>query len=163
MNGFNSFYPDSISKNPYIPTMVFTSFYKTKGTSKEYVNLEESSEVVLKHNVSSFTIEFAALEYTNPKKNNYTYQMSGISDEWVDIGNRKFVPFSGVQPGEYTFKVKGSNNDGVWNDKEISISILVLPPWWKSPIAYVIYLVLIILSIVGYIKIRVRKLKHDKK
>jgi ligand-binding sensor domain-containing protein/signal transduction histidine kinase len=163
MNGFNSFYPDSISKNPYIPNLVFTSFYKTKGTFKEYVNLEKSDEVVLKYNVPSFTIEFAALEFTNPKKNNYVYQMEGISDEWVDIGNRKFVPFSSLQPGEYVFKVKGSNNDWVWNNKAISIRIVVLPPWWRSIYAYVAYLVLIVLSVLTYIRLRVRKLKHDKK
>jgi len=162
MNGFNSFYPDSISKNTYIPNLVFTSFYKTKGNSREFVNLEESREVVLKHNVNSFTIEFAALEYTNPKKNNYAYQMEGISGEWVDIGNRRFVPFSGLQPGEYTFKVKGSNNDGVWNNNEISIRIIVLPPWWKSIFAYVVYFVFVILAIVAFIKMRERKLRHDK-
>jgi len=163
MNGFNSFYPDSISKNPYIPNLVFTSFYKTTGTSKEYVNLEESDEVDLKYNVASFTIEFAALEYTNPEKNNYMYQMEGISDDWVDIGNRKFVPFSGLQPGDYTFKVKGSNNDGVWNNKEISIGIVILPPWWRSIYAYIGYLIIIILTIVTYIKMRERKLQYDKK
>lgn len=163
MNGFNSFYPDSISKNPYIPNLVFTSFYITKGTSKEYVNLEQSPEVVLNHSVYSFTVEFAALEYTNPQKNSYAYQMEGISDEWVDIGNRKFVPFSGLQPGEYTFRIKGSNNDGLWNSKEISLRIIILPPWWKSITAYIIYLGLIILSIVLFIKMRERKLKHDKK
>lgn len=163
MNGFNSFYPDSISKNPYIPNMVFTSFYKTKGTSKEYVNLDESDEVVLKYNVASFTIEFAALEYTNPGENKYIYKMEGISDDWLDIGNRKFVPFSGLQPGEYTFMVKGSNNDGVWNDKEISIDIVVLPPWWRSIYAYFAYLIFIVILVVVYVKMRERKLIHDKK
>jgi len=163
MNGFNSFYPDSISKNPYIPNLVFTAFYTTKGNSREYVNLEKSPEVILNHTVNSFTIEFAALEYTNPQRNNYAYQMEGISDEWVNIGNRKFVPFSALQAGEYTFKVRGSNNDGVWNNNEISIKISILPPWWKSIYAYFSYLVLIVLAIVIYIKIRERKLKHDKK
>ena len=162
MNGFNSFYPDSISKNPYIPNLIFTAFYKTKGNSKEYVNLEESREVILNHNVNSFTVEFAALEYTNPQKNNYAYQMEGISDEWVDIGNRKFVPFSALQAGEYTFKVRGSNNDGVWNNKEISLRIIILPPWWKSIYAYLIYLAFTILSIVVFIKIREKKLKQAK-
>ncbi len=163
MNGFNSFYPDSISKNPYIPNLVFTSFYTQKGTSRTYVNLEESPEVVLNHDVYSFTIEFAALEYTNPKKNNYAYKMEGISDEWVDIGNRRFVPFFALQPGDYTFKVKGSNNDRVWNNKEISINIIILPPWWRSIYAYIVYLIIIVLAIVVYIKMRERKLKHDKK
>jgi signal transduction histidine kinase len=163
MNGFNSFYPDSITKNPFIPNLVFTSFYITKGTLKEYVNPEETQEVVLGHNVNSFTIEFAALEYTNPQKNSYAYKMEGISDEWVNIGNRKFVPFSALQPGEYTFRMKGSNNDGVWNNKDISIRISILPPWWKSIYAWVVYFVLIVLAIVAYIKMRERKLKRDKK
>ena len=163
MNGFNSFYPDSISGNPYIPNIVFTSFYAQKGASKEYINLEDLPKVVLKHNIYSFTVEFAALEFTNPQKNNYAYQMKGISDEWINIGNRKFVPFFALPPGEYVFKVKGSNNDGVWNDKEISIRIVILPPWWRSIYAYFAYIVLIILAIVGYVKVRERKLQHDKK
>jgi ligand-binding sensor domain-containing protein/signal transduction histidine kinase len=163
MNGFNSFYPDSISKNPYIPNVVFTSFYKMKGNSKEFVNLAESREITLKHNVNSFTVEFAALEYTNPQRNKYSYQMEGISDEWIDIGNRKFVPFSALQAGEYTFKVKGSNNDGVWNDKEISLRITILPPWWKSNYAYLLYVVFTILCIVVFIKIRERNLRQAKK
>ncbi len=162
MNGFNSFYPDSIAKNTYIPNLVFTAFYKNRGNTREYVNLEESRELILKHDVSSFTIEFAALEYTNPLRNNYCYKMEGISDEWVDIGNRKFVPFSALQAGEYVFKVKGSNNDGVWNDKEISLSITILPPWWKSIYAYLVYLVVIILTIVIYVKIREKNLKQAK-
>ncbi|HSO88451.1 MAG TPA: two-component regulator propeller domain-containing protein [Draconibacterium sp.] len=163
MNGFNSFYPDSIFGNPYIPNLVFTSFYIQKGAAKEYINLEVTPEVVLHHNVYSFTIEFAALEFTNPQKNNYVYKMEGISDEWVNIGNRRFVPFFGLQPGEYDFKVKGSNNDGVWNDREISIRIVILPPWWRSIYAYIVYFVLIVLSVVAYIKMRERKLKYDKK
>lgn len=163
MNGFNSFYPDSISKNPYIPNMVFTSFYTTRGNSREYINVEDNHELEIGHKANSFTIEFAALEYTNPQRNKYVYQMEGISNEWVDIGNRKFVPFSALQAGEYTFKVKGSNNDGIWNDKEISLHIVVLPPWWKSTIAYIVYLILVILFIVGFVVVRERKLRHDKK
>ena len=162
MNGFNSFYPDSISKNPYIPNLVFTAFYKSKGNSKEYINLEENKDIILNHNVNSFTIEFAALEYTNPQRNNYAYQMEGISDEWVDIGNRKFVPFSALQAGEYTFKVRGSNNDGIWNDKEISVRILISPPWWKSIYAYILYVVFGVLSIIVFIKNRERNLRQAK-
>jgi ligand-binding sensor domain-containing protein/signal transduction histidine kinase len=162
MNGFNAFYPDSISKNTYIPNLVFTEFYMNRGNTREYVNLEESKDLVLKHDGSSFTIEFAALEYTNPLRNNYAYKMEGISDEWIDIGNRKFVPFSALQAGEYVFKVKGSNNDGVWNEKELSLRITILPPWWKSIYAYLIYLVVIILTIVIFIKLREKNLKQAK-
>ncbi|MFA9390520.1 MAG: two-component regulator propeller domain-containing protein [Prolixibacteraceae bacterium] len=162
MNGFNSFYPDSIIKNPFVPNLVFTSFYITKGNIKEAVNLEQSSKVKLDHKINSFTIEFAALEYTNPRKNNYSYKMLGISDEWIDIGNRRFVPFFALQPGEYSFVVKGSNNDGVWNDQGISIGIIVLPPWWKSSYAYLGYLIVIVLAGIMFISVRENKLKHDK-
>lgn len=163
MNGFNSYYPDSIFKNPYIPKLVFTSFSKTKGSAREIIPVAEKDEVALKFNLSSFTIEFAALEFTNPKKNQYAYQMIGISDEWVEIGNRRFVPFSGLQPEKYTFSVKGSNNDGIWNENKISLGIVVLPPWWRSIYAYIAYVLLVFLLIFTYIKLRLRKLKHDKK
>lgn len=162
MNGFNSFYPDSISKNPYIPNLVFTAFYKSKGNFKEFINLEENKEITLNHNLNSFTIEFAALEYTNPQRNNYAYQMEGISDEWVDIGNRKFVPFSALQPGAYTFKVRGSNNDGIWNNNEISLRIIITPPWWKSIYAYLLYVILSFVAIFTFIKIREKNLQQAK-
>lgn len=162
MNGFNSFYPDSIAKNPFVPNLAFTTFYKTKGGIKEVVNLAQSTTVKLDHKINSFTIEFAALEYTNPKKNNYAYKMVGISDEWIEIGNRRFVPFFALPPGEYTFVVKGSNNDGVWNNDGISIGIIVMPPWWKSIYAYLVYLAVIVLLVIGFISVRERKLKQDK-
>ncbi len=163
MNGFNAFYPDSIQKNPFLPNLVFTAFQKTKGTTSENITIEASDEIVLKFSVTSFTVEFAALEFTNPQKNNYAYQMEGLSEEWTNIGNRKFVPFSGLPPGDYTFSVKGSNNDNVWNNEAICLKIEILPPWWRSNYAYLAYLVFIVLAIVAFIRIRERKLKYDKK
>uniref|UniRef100_UPI003217F739 ligand-binding sensor domain-containing protein n=1 Tax=uncultured Draconibacterium sp. TaxID=1573823 RepID=UPI003217F739 len=163
MNGFNSFHPDSIFHNPYVPKLVFTAFSKTEKTEKEYINIADKEEIVLNHKVFSFTIEFAALEYTNPQKNQYACKMEGISDEWVNIKNRRFVPFSGLQPGEYHFWVKGSNNDGIWNNDPIGIKITILPPWWRSTYAYSSYILLIIIVIFALVKMRVRKLKHDKK
>jgi signal transduction histidine kinase len=89
--------------------------------------------------------------------------MLGISEDWIDIGNRRFVPFSGLQPGEYVFNVKGSNNDGVWNNTPASLKILVLPPWYRSVYAYIFYLFLLFASILTFIKLRERKLVRDKK
>jgi ligand-binding sensor domain-containing protein/signal transduction histidine kinase len=162
MNGFNSFYPDSISKNPHKPKLVFTSFYKTIGESKEYINLGELDEVVLDYNENSFTVEFAALEFTNPQKNNYAYKMEGIYDNWMDIGNRRFVPFFALSPGKYNFKIIGSNNDDEWNTDAIGIKIIIRPPWWRSILAYVVYLIVIVLSVFVFIKIRERRLQQDK-
>lgn len=163
MNGFNAFYPDSISKNPYIPNLVFTTFSCAGSSRQEPLLPANGKTFALDHRVSSFTIGFAALEFTNPKKNSYRYQMAGLSEDWTDIGNRKFVQFSGLSPGEYTFRVKGSNNDGLWNEKSISMKIIVLPPWWKSIYAILTYIVVVGLVVFSLIRIRINRLKHDKK
>ncbi|WP_082063907.1 ligand-binding sensor domain-containing protein [Draconibacterium sediminis] len=162
MNGFNTFFPDSLKGNPYVPTIVFTAFTTTSNNQQHEINVATKSKVVLKHDVQSFTIEFAALEFTNANKNSYAYKMEGISNEWNEIANRKFVPFFALPAGEYTFSVKGSNNDGVWNEEGVSLQIVVLPPWWRSKVAYLAYLILVILVIWVFIKLRERRLKLEK-
>ncbi|AHW61911.1 Signal transduction histidine kinase [Draconibacterium orientale] len=162
MNGFNTFYPDSLKGNPYVPDIVFTAFTITRNNQQHEINITPDSKVVLKHDVQSFTIEFAALEFTNANKNSYAYKMEGISSEWNEIANRKFVPFFALPAGEYTFSVKGSNNDGVWNQEGVSLQIVVLPPWWRSKVAYMAYFVWIVLGIWAYIKLRERRLLLEK-
>lgn len=162
MNGFNTFYPDSLSGNPHIPNIVFTSFQTTINDVQEEINLEQLDKVVLDDKVQSFSIEFAALEFTNPEHNHYAYKMEGISDEWVKIKNRKFVPFFALPPGDYVFHVIGANNDGEWNKVGKKLKIVVLPPWWRSTYAYVSYFILISFVVFGFIKLRERRLKHDK-
>nr|WP_321354552.1 two-component regulator propeller domain-containing protein [uncultured Draconibacterium sp.] len=162
MNGFNTFYPDSLKGNPYVPTIVFTAFTTTSNNQQREINIATESKVVLKHDVQSFTVEFAALEFTNAHKNNYAYKMEGISNEWNEIANRKFVPFFALPAGEYTFSVKGSNNDGVWNQERVSLQIVVLPPWWRSKTAYLSYFILIIIGIWLFIKLRERRLQQEK-
>lgn len=162
MNGFNIFHPDSIEGNQYKPDMVFTSITKTTNGKQENINPEMTNKIVLKHDVQSFTIEFAALEFTNPEKNNYKYKMLGITDKWIEIGTRNFAPFFALPPGEYNFIVIGSNNDDEWNTSGISLQITILPPWWRSNFAYFSYVFVLILSIVAFVILRERKLKQDK-
>jgi len=162
MNGFNAFYPDSITGNPFAPYLVFTSFSKVTDGEQEEVNIENGNTLVLNHKVQSFTIEFAALEFTNPENNQYQYKMEGVSDKWIEIGTRSFVPFFALPRGEYTFWVKGSNNDGLWNEQPIGLSITVLPPWWRSYLAYSVYLIILLLGIVAYIKMREKRLTQEK-
>ncbi len=139
MNGFNAFYPDSIYTNPHIPPVVFSGIWKMARGNRQSLEPDEENRILLKHNDYSFTVEFAALEFTNPRENRYKYLLEGSGSEWVDIGNRNFVAFSSLSPGEYTLRVKGSNNDGVWNDEGASLGILVRPPWWASSLAWTCY------------------------
>jgi len=162
MNGFNSFYPGSSEDNPNIPEIMIASCYKSTKNGKEYLDFEKEGMVVLEPSEQEFTIEFVALEFTNPRKNQYAYKLEGLSDEWIAIGNRRFVPFSNLSPGTYLFKVKGSNNDGVWNEAGCSLKIVVLPPWWRSWWAWIAYLLIIAGSIVVYIRIREKKLVRER-
>jgi signal transduction histidine kinase/ligand-binding sensor domain-containing protein len=156
MNGFNSFYPDSLSDNPNIPVVAITTAYKLSKGAREYLNLEKGGPILLNYNENTFTVEFAALEFTNPAKNRYAYRLEGIDNDWNDIGSRNFVAFTNLSPGEYTLRVKGSNNDGLWNETGVSLSITIHPPWWKSYVAYAAYFLLGVFLILVYIKIRER-------
>ena len=158
MNGFNSFYPGKLKDNPNIPGIVITDCYKTTKEGREYLAPRADGTLVLEHSDQVFTIEFVALEFTNPDKNQYAYMLEGGSGDWVNIGNRRFVPFSNLPPGEYTFRVKGSNNDGRWNDTGSTMKILILPPWWRSWWTWTAY-ILIALGVV-LIVIRIRERNH---
>jgi signal transduction histidine kinase/ligand-binding sensor domain-containing protein len=163
MNGFNSFYPDALKDNPFIPNIVFTSCYKTTKTDKVYIDVENTREVIFNYYDHNFTIEFAALEFTNPEKNRYAYMFEGVSNDWIETGNRRFVPFSNLSPGAYTFKVKGSNNDGIWNESGPSLKIIIRPPWWRSAWAWTAYIIFLAGAILLYIRMRERKLVGERK
>ena len=163
MNGLNSFFPDSLKDNPHIPVIAINSAYLIVKGTRKYINLEKSGQIDLAYNENSLTIEFAALEFTNPSKNAYAYMLEGIDDNWIDIGRRNFVAFTRLSPGEYTFRVKGCNNDGVWNETGVHLSILVHPPWWRSTLAYLTYFLLIVFLVVLYINMRERNHIRERK
>ena len=162
IDGLVSFYPDSLKDNSYIPPIRITSIEKENNGIRQRMNTY-ADELILSYKDYSFTIEFSALDFTNPSKNRYAYQMEGISDRWVEIGNRRFVHFTNLQPGEYTFNVRGTNNDGVWNNAGASSRIKILPPWWRSRYAYASYIILILVLVATVIKLRERKLIREKK
>jgi len=162
IDGLISFYPDSLKDNSYIPPVRITLFEKENNEIRQKVNVY-ADEHTLSYQDYSFTIEFSALDFTNSSKNRYAYQMQGISDRWIEIGNRRFVHFTNLAPGEYTFNVRGTNNDGVWNNAGASSRIKILPPWWRSRYAYASYIILILVLVATVIKLRERKLIREKK
>lgn len=163
MTGFNSFDPKDISQNKYIPSMEFTSFQKLNKDGTHNIHITNKRKIVLEYGDFAFNVEFSALEYTSSNKNQYAYKFDGTSSSWIDIGNRRFLTFSTLAPGQYQLWIKGSNNDGVWNNEGTYISLKILPPWWRSRIAYVIYFILIVSLIFTFIKYRERTLREQKK
>ena len=162
LDGLVSFHPDSLTYNNYIPPVSITSFEKENNGILQQINVY-TGEIDLSYRDYVFTIEFSALDFTNPSKNMYSYKMEGISDQWIEIGTRRFVPFTNLPPGEYTFYVKGTNNDGIWNHSGASIQITIHPPWWRSNYAYAAYIIVIILMIVVIIRLRERNLTREKR
>ena len=162
IDGLISFHPDSLTGNKFIPTVKITSFEKENNGVRQKLNVY-TEEIELSHKDYAFTIEFSALDFTNPLKNRYAYKMEGISDKWIEIGTRRFVPFTNLPPGGYTFHLQGSNNDGIWNRFGESIQITIHPPWWRSNYAYAGYIIAIIAMIIVIIMLRERKLVREKR
>jgi signal transduction histidine kinase/ligand-binding sensor domain-containing protein len=162
VDGMVSFYPDSITVNSYIPPIRITSIIKESEGKRQKINVYTDG-FKLTNKEYSFTIEFSALDYTNPAKNRYAYQMEGISDQWIDIGTLRSLRFTNLPPREYTFNVKGTNNDGVWNDTPTSMIIRILPPWWRSAYAIFAYVVLVLVLIIMIVKRRERNLINAKR
>jgi signal transduction histidine kinase/ligand-binding sensor domain-containing protein len=139
INGFNVFHPDSIKDNPNIPAVVLTDFKVfneslTPSASERRLkrNIPLEKELDLDYSDNVLTFDFAALEYTNPANNLYAYKMVGFDKDWASIGSKREATYTNLDPGRYTFRVKASNNDGVWNEEGASIEVVVAPPWWMT-------------------------------
>jgi signal transduction histidine kinase/ligand-binding sensor domain-containing protein len=161
MDGFISFYPDSLQDNEYIPPIKITSFEKENNGIRSKVGVYDD-EIRLSYRDYSFTIEFSALDYSDPSKNQYAYQLEPLSDKWIDLGNRRFVHFTNLPAGRYFFRVKGTNNDGYWNEEGTGIAIIITPPWWKSRYALIAYVLMVVVTIIFFVKWREKRLVAER-
>ncbi|UCF60837.1 MAG: hypothetical protein JSV37_13930 [Anaerolineaceae bacterium] len=151
-NGINAFFPENIVPNPLVPPVLITRvslFNKPLRT-----DLPAGEHLIFDHDENFLSFEFAALDYTDPQQNQYAYQMAGLDLDWVQSGNRRHADYPDLRPGDYTFRVIGSNNDGVWNEVGASVAITIRPPFWQTP--WFIGLVLVMLVGTGYVAYRLR-------
>jgi hypothetical protein len=130
IQGFNAFYPERVSGNPYVPPIVVTTFSKFNEVVRRDLSPNEHIQLSYRDNFISFG--FAALDYTAPDKNQYAYMLEGQNQDWVYAGTRRHVDYTNLRSGDYVFRVKGSNNDGVWNEEGVAITITVTPPVWET-------------------------------
>ena len=152
LNGFNAFYPERVKDNPHIPPIVLTDFKKFNESAKLEKPISETKEIKLSYKDNFFGFEFAALDYTNPSKNQYAYKLEGFDKDWIYAGTRRYATYTNLDGGTYTFRVKGSNNDGVWNEKGTSVKIIITPPPWKTWWAYTLYVVALVGAVCGYVQ-----------
>jgi len=152
-NGFTVFDPRDINKKSIPPRVFLTDF---KLFNKSVLPGENSilkdaiyntREIVLTHDQNNLTLEFLAIHYANPSKNKYAYKLENYDSEWREVGNQRTAFYSGLPPGNYIFRLKAANNNGVWNEEGVSLKITVKPPWWRTTLAYISYLLLLIVLI----------------
>ncbi len=153
INGVTSFNPLRINESKRIPEIRFTSLsifnhdVRIGGTINNRVvlpvSLDQVKDLQFSYRDREVTFGFAALNYISSDKNRYAYKLEGYNTQWVSLGNRNFVSFNNLKSGSYVLKVKGSNNNNVWNNDGISLNFTVLPPPWKTWYAYVVYVLLI--------------------
>ncbi|MCX7987374.1 MAG: ATP-binding protein [Bacteroidales bacterium] len=153
-NGYNFFHPDSLPENQFIPPVVFTDFfvYNTlvrpgDETGIMQDNINYVKEIKLKKRFAVFTVGFAALNLIAPEKNQYAYFLEGIDKSWNFTANNHYASYTYLPPGRYKLHVKAANNDGRWNEKANTLNIVVLPAWYESTIAKIIYLMLFLLAL----------------
>jgi ligand-binding sensor domain-containing protein len=131
MDGFNSFFPKNIIQNKFIPPIVITGFKVFNEIQKR--ELYNNDTIILSHYDNFFSFEFSSLDYSNPYKNKYAYKLERFDKDWIFCdANHRFAEFTKVSPGTYVFRVKGTNSDGLWNDKGISVVVIIRSPWWVS-------------------------------
>ncbi|MEX2336893.1 MAG: two-component regulator propeller domain-containing protein [Fulvivirga sp.] len=146
VKGMISFHPSRFMNNDYIPPIHITGFQvKNKelpvnNESPLQQSITYTDKVTLDHDQSSFSIDFAALSFTAPPMAEYGFKMEGLDSDWTYLKANRKAYFTDLGPGNYTFKVKASNSSGVWNEEAAQLHIIILPPFWASPWAYILYL-----------------------
>lgn len=138
-HGLNAFYPDSINGNPNVPPVFLTDLKVFNqsvvpngkdGILKDAISATQ--EITLNHDHAFISIHYVGINYTASYKNQYAYMLEGFDAGWNYVGTQRFATFTNLNPGTYTFRVKASNNDGIWNEEGASLVIHVLPPWHQA-------------------------------
>jgi serine phosphatase RsbU (regulator of sigma subunit) len=138
INGFNSFWPDSLRASDFQPPVVLTDFklfnrpVAIGGRSPLAQHIGLASEVVLSYQEDVFSFDFAALDYSKPGKIKYQYRMEGFDQSWIETdATRRSATYTNLPPGEYVFRVRATNADGAWSQNQAQVKVVVLPPYWQ--------------------------------
>ncbi|AUP79762.1 hybrid sensor histidine kinase/response regulator transcription factor [Flavivirga eckloniae] len=154
--GINYFNPKNIKTNNSPPKLYLSSlklFNKEVGINDKESPLKkvisQTDKITLNHNQSVFTLSYGSINYTHPEKNQYAYKLEGFDQNWNYVGNTKNATYTNLPHGDYIFKLKSANNDGVWNIKPLELNISVLPPWWKTRTWYVLMTLFALISLLA--------------
>jgi signal transduction histidine kinase/ligand-binding sensor domain-containing protein/CheY-like chemotaxis protein len=160
-DGFIMFHPDSIKDDPVPPQVVISnvSLFNRPGEKLKIDGfISEKKELNLSYDENDLRFDYVGLHYADPLKNRYKYKLEGFDKDWVDAGTQRNATYTNLGAGEYTFKVTACNEDGVWNEKDASIKIIIPPPFWATWWAYGFYLIFFVSIMYGIRKYEMNRL-----
>lgn len=161
INGLNLFHPPSLRDNITPPPVALTSLSVRGRLIAGASELLGMQEIRLPHTDNFLQLSFAALEYSNPALNKYSYKLDGLDEEWINLGSKHEATYTNLSPGTYTFAVRAANADGYWNNEGRSLRIVILPPWWQTAWAYTLYVLATLGSMSGIILFVSKRQKQE--
>ncbi|MEJ2628773.1 MAG: triple tyrosine motif-containing protein, partial [bacterium] len=167
VNGLVIFKPGDIQRNTLPPSVVLTDFKifnQSIGIDNYHLkkSITEAEKINLSYKDNIFTFSFAALDFLAPDKNTYAFKMENLNNEWNYIDNRRFTTYANLPPGNYTFRVKAANSDGIWNAKGASVKIIIKPPFYQTTFFKILLTLLFAFTLYFIYKIRVRYITRQK-
>ncbi|GAK52492.1 histidine kinase [Candidatus Moduliflexus flocculans] len=163
-NGLIAFFPDRVAPNEHIPPIALTAFTRFAKNGEQERSIPTGKTLELRSTDSGFSFEFAALDYAAPNRNQYAYRLEGVSTEWIMTGSKRTVEQFNPGVGEYTFSIKGSNNQGVWNETGLQLRVKISPVWWQTWWARTLFglaaLAVVSIAPISYSLAQMRARKH---
>jgi ligand-binding sensor domain-containing protein len=171
-NGLNAFYPEDIKANPFLPEVVLTDLQilnKSVKPGQEFNGevvlskpIHMTSSISLSHKNNMIVLDFAGLHYAKPSSIKYAYYLENFDEDW-NYTDKRTATYTNLDPGTYTFKVKATNNDGIWNEEETSLIIEVRPPWWATIWFRLLAVAVIIGLVFWFISYKTKRLKENQR
>ncbi len=169
VKGFNYFHPRELVDDSTASAIRITGIklinrsvdFRAAG-SPLTIPAYSSTGMRIPHSANMVTFEFASLEFSAPEEHRYQYKLEGFDPDWISSGTDRNAVYTNLDPGTYTFRVRGDNRDGLWDTKGTSFALVVLPPWWRTWWAYTLYVITLVGGILLYIRLRTRGLQQQK-
>ena len=164
-DGIIRFEPARLINNPvppevYLQTLTYTKQGNSNST-ESVILLNDQKKLELAYNENRIIFQYVGIHYSNPALNEYKYELVGYDKDWINAGTQRTVTYTNLSPGTYSFHVKAANSDGIWSEKNATITIVIKPPWWETLWFRVLSVIALVIVIYTIIKERSRKLKAE--
>lgn len=160
VNGFTWFYPDSVILNPFIPNVIISKAEVVKQGKRILYPLYNSKNLTLNYDDNVIFFDFASLDFTEPKANQYKYRLVNFDNEWIKSDVKPSLIYTNLSPGTYYLEIMGSNSDGIWNPEPARVKLVIIPPFYQTRVFYIVSLIFLVLALIGGVKYREANLKR---